>query len=136
MIAGGLSDFERGTQRHRRLLQIGLQLLGVYSFINAVILWNSPNELKAYITHLPGGRFTAYVFLALYLVSGMCIYGGYNSFYFSKVVAWLLVVATLFVDLDSKFWWKTAHIPYWVSMTIASKNTCIIATLLLMRGKI
>ena len=135
-VAGGLTDFERGTQRHRRLLQTGIQILGVYSFINAVIIWNSPKEFHSYVSHLPGGSFTTYLFMMLYLVCGMCMYGNYNSFYFSKLLAWLLVIVTVFVDIDAGYWWKTANITRWNTMTIASKNGCVVFTLLLIRGKI
>lgn len=136
LVAGGLANFERGVTRSKKLLQIGIQLLGIYSFIYAVIVWNSPIEMKAHISHLPGGIVTTYLFIALFVVSGICIYGGYEVFYFSKVLAWLLFVVTLFVDMDEKWWWKAAHIPKWLVMTIASKNACIVVTLLLVRGKI
>ena len=136
MVAGGLSDFERGTQRHKRLLLTGMQLLGVYSFIYAVIIWNSPTEFKVHSSHLPGGTITTFIFIALFLVVGICLYGGYEIFYFSKVLAWLLFVVTIFVDLDTKMWWNVAHIPRWLTMTVASKHLCIIITLLLVRGNI
>ena len=136
LVAGGLACFERGAERNKRLLQTGVQLLGVYSFIYAAILWNSATELKAHISHIPGGIFITYVFLALFIVTGICIYGGYEVFYFSKVLAWLLFVVTLFVDVDTQWWWKTSHIPKWVAMTVASKHGCVIVTLLLIRGNI
>ena len=136
LVAGGLANFERGAERSRRLLQIGIQLLGVYSFIYAVIVWNSPTEFKAHTSHLPGGVVTTYLFIALFIAAGICIYGGYEVFYFTKVLAWLLFVVTLFVDADAKWWWKKAHIPKWVAWTIASKNLCVIVTLLLVRGNI
>lgn len=93
-------------------------------------------EMKAHASHLPGGLITTYAFIALFIACGLCIYGGYEVFYFSKVLAWLLFVVTVFVDVDNKWWWKSAHIPKWVAMTIASKNACIIVTLLLVRGNI
>ncbi len=134
MVAGGLADFDRGTQHHRRLLQSGLQILGVHSFISAVMLWNSPGEFKAHSLHLPGGQFTTYLWIALYLLSGMCLYGNYKVFHFAKLMAWLLVVVTIFVDINTKYWWNNAKISHWMTVTIASRNLCIIFTLLLVRG--
>ena len=136
LVAGGLANFERGVERNKRLLQTGIQLLGVYSFIYAAIIWNSTVEMKAHSSHLPGGIFTTYLFIALFIATGICIYGRYEVFYFSKVLAWLIFVVTLFVDMDTKWWWKTSHIPKWVVMTIASKHACVVITLLLVRGNI
>ena len=136
MIAGGISDFQRGVDRNRRFLAFGRQMLGAFSILNAFMIWNSHDELRAHIVHIPGGKIVSYVFVVIYVLCGVTLYGGYESAFFSKLLAWLLTVVTVLVDMDTKFWWNTAHVRYFMEMTIASRSLCIIGTLILIRGNV
>ena len=134
-VTGGLAD-SRQQQLNMPFLQTARQVFSAVLFCNAYFIWVSEDDRVAHVTHLPGGRLMLVFMVIIYVVSALCIYGGYEAGYFGRLVAWQLLLVTLFVDSDTKFWLKSSgHIKFWLQMLLASRNLPIIAGLLLLGRK-
>jgi hypothetical protein len=59
------------------------------------------------------------------------LYGGLQVPYFARLVAWLLVIVTVFVEFDTKYW-KIRGMPFWEQVLVGSQNVCAIANLIIL----
>lgn len=76
-VAGGLTDSRRGSAKVSNLLQIGRQLLALYLFYLAYMMWINREDRIALIKHIPGGIIMLIIVVVIYVGCGLCIYGGY-----------------------------------------------------------
>ena len=132
-VIGGLTDSERGRTKVTQALQLGRQILAFYLFCNAYMIWASEQDRLAHIKNIPGGVAMIYIVIAIYVIPGICIYGGYEAGYFGRIVSWLLVIITVLVDYNAKYWYRSsAHVEFWCQIQHASRNVCVIGSLLLL----
>ncbi|XP_068721194.1 transmembrane protein 101-like [Montipora capricornis] len=132
-VTGGLTDSERGRTKVTQALQLGRQILAFYLFCNAYMIWASEQDRLAHIKNIPGGVAMIYIVIAIYAIPGICIYGGYEAGYFGRIVSWLLVIITVLVDFNAKYWYRSsAHVEFWCQIQHASRNVCVIGSLLLL----
>ncbi|EDO46567.1 predicted protein [Nematostella vectensis] len=135
-VAGGLTDSMRGYAKISHFLHTGRQVLALYLFYNAYMIWISQEEKIALVKHIPGGVVMLIVVVVIYVACGLCIYGGYEAGYFGKLAAWLITVITVIVDFDVKFWYKSeSHVEYWTQILLASRNISVVGALLLLGRK-
>lgn len=134
-VTGGLTDSKQ-RQLNMPFLQTARQIFSAILFCNAYFIWVSNDDRLAHTTHLPGGKIVLVFMVVVYVVCALCIYGGYEAGYFGRLVAWQLLLVTVFVDSDTKFWLRSnEHIKFWMQMLLASRNLPIIAGLLLLDRK-
>ncbi|XP_015747370.1 PREDICTED: transmembrane protein 101-like, partial [Acropora digitifera] len=132
-VTGGLLDSERGRTKVMQALQVARQILAFYLFCSAYMVWISGEDRLAHIKNIPGGVVMIYIVIALYAIPGICIYGGYEAGYFGRIVAWLLVIITVLVDYNTKYWIRSsAHVDFWCQIQHASRNISVIGSLLLL----
>lgn len=135
-VAGGLTDSKRGFDKVSNFLQIGRQVLSLYLFYMAYMIWINKEDRLALVRHIPGGIIMLVVVVVIYVLCGLCIYGGYEAGYFGKLASWQLLIVTLLSDLNTKFWFK-AHdsVDHWTQIQLASRHFAIIGGLLLLGRK-
>lgn len=132
-VAGGLTDSQRGRAKVLQALQVGRQILAFYLFCNAYMVWASEEDRLAHIKNIPGGQFMLVAVVALYIVPALCIYGGYEAGYFARIVVWQMVIISVLVDFNTKFWYRSSsHVEFWYQIQHASRNISVIGSLLLL----
>ncbi|XP_057301613.1 uncharacterized protein LOC130636044 [Hydractinia symbiolongicarpus] len=132
-VAGGIAKNKGAADKNKYLLTFGRQLIGAYTMLTAVLIWNSEEEFSSHAKALPGGALTVYIYIAVYMMCSICIYSGYEVVKMCKLLMCLLFAITLIVDMDVKMWTKHAGIGKWKTMTIAARHVPIISILLLIR---
>jgi len=133
LVAGGLTDSQKGTTKVIKALQTARQMLAFYLFCNAYMLWASEEDRLAHIKNIPGGLIMLVVVVVLYVIPGLCIYGGYEAGYFGRIVAWLLVVISVLVDFNTKYWLRSSsHVEFWYQIQHAARNISVVGSLLLL----
>ena len=135
-VAGGLTDSQRGQAKISQALQVGRQILAFYLFCNAYMLWISEEDRVAYIKNIPGGKAMLVVVVAFNVLCGLCMYGGYEAGYFGRLVAWQLIIATVLVDTNTKYWYKSSsRVEFWLQVQHAARNVAVIGAMLLLGRK-
>lgn len=135
-VAGGLTDSRRGSAKVSNLLQIGRQLLALYLFYLAYMMWINREDRIALIKHIPGGIIMLIIVVVIYVGCGLCIYGGYEAGYFGKLATWQLLIVTLLSDLDTKFWYKANdRVDKWTQIQLASRHFAVMGGLILLGRK-
>ena len=100
------------------------------------MLWQSPEDKMAYIRSLPGGILMLLLVGSVYAICGLAIFGGYEAGYFGRLASWLLLVVSVFVDGNTKYWLKTvSRLGFWEQIQIACRNMAVIGGLLLLARK-
>jgi len=133
MVAGGIAHSQRGSTKNRQLLSFGIQIIGAYSFLNAVLIHNSSEEFNAFATIWPGGVLAPYLAVALYTICCIGISINVETVMFSKILALVLLTVSLTIDMQTEYWNKATGIKYWMTMTIAARNIGVVAVLFLER---
>ena len=132
-VAGGLTDGKKGHATVTQALQLARQILAFYLFCNAYMVWASDEDRLAHIKNIPGGQIMIIIVIALYVISGLCIYGGFEAGYFARIVAWQLVIITALVDFNTRYWFRSSsHVEFWHQIQHASRNLSVIGSLLLL----
>lgn len=132
-VAGGLTDSKKGHATVTQALQLARQILAFYLFCNAYMVWASDEDCLAHIKNIPGGQIMIIIVIALYVIPGLCIYGGYEAGYFARIVAWQLVIITALVDFNTRYWLRSSsHVEFWHQIQHASRNISVIGSLLLL----
>lgn len=132
-VAGGLTDSQRSRTKVIRALQLARQILAFYLFCNAYMVWASEEDRLAHIKNIPGGQIMLVAVVALYILTGLCIYGGYEAGYFGRIVAWQLVIISVLVDFNAKYWYRShSRVEFWHQIQHASRNIAVIGSLLLL----
>lgn len=135
MVAGGIAKNKGDTDRSQHLVSFGRQIIGVYSVLTVVLVWNDQGEFQSFARAYPyyGGDALAYAVLFVNCVLGMCVYGGYRTVQCSKLYAILLLLITVFVDANIPYWEKTTKLKKWGIITIATRHIPILCALVLVR---
>lgn len=131
LVAGGLVDSKKSSNLRPSLLQLGRQTQAFFAVFNGYLLWASPADKAVHISHLPLGRLVTICLIVLFIVCGIMLYGGLQVPYFARLVAWMLVIVTVFVEFDTKYW-KIRGIGFWDQVQIALQNICAIANLIIL----
>ena len=131
-VAGGLTDSQKGRTKVTQALQLARQILAFYLLCNAYMIWASEEDRLAHIKNIPGGQVMLYAVIAVYVIPGICIYGGYEAGYFGRIVAWLLVITSVLVDYNTKYWYRSNHVEFWYQIQHASRNIAVIGSLILL----
>lgn len=131
LVAGGLVDSKKSPNLRPSLLQLGRQTQAFYAIFNGYLLWASPADRAVHISHLPLGRLVTTCLIILFILCGIMLYGGLQVPYFARLVAWLLVIVTVFVEFDTKYW-KIRGMPFWEQVLVGSQNVCAIANLIIL----
>lgn len=131
LVAGGLVDSKKSTKLHPSLLQLGRQIQAFYAIFAGYLLWASPADRAVHISHLPLGQLVAIFFAIVFVLCGIMMYGGWQVPYFARLVAWMLIIVTVFVDFDTKYW-KIRGMGYWQQVQVGAQNVCIVANLILL----
>ena len=135
-VAGGLADSIRGHAKVSIFLQRAREMLAVYLLLNAYMLWQSPEDQMAFIKSFPGGRLMLILIGSIYVICGLCIFGGYEAGYFGRLVSWLVLVTTVFVDGNTKYWLSgSSHVGFWMQIQFACRNLPVVGALLLLGRK-
>ena len=74
------------------------------------------------------------VVIAIYIIPALGIYGGYEAGYFGRIVSWQLIIISILVDFNTKYWFRTSysHVEFWCQVQHASRNVSVIGSLLLL----
>ncbi len=131
LVAGGLVDSKKSPNLRPSLLQLGRQTQAFYAIFNGYLLWASPADRAVHISHLPLGRLVTTCLIVLFILCGIMLYGGIQVPYFARLVAWMLVISTVFVEFDTKYW-KIRGVGFWDQVLIGSQNICAISNLILL----
>ena len=130
LVAGGLVDSKKTSNLKVSLLQIGRQTQAAYAIFNGYLLWASPADRMVHISHLPLGWFLVNGLIVLFILCGIMLYGGLHAGYFARLLAWMLVIVTVFVDFDTRYW-KIRGVSFWDQIHLGTQNVCAIANLIL-----
>lgn len=133
MVAGGIAKHRGASDRSQRLISFGRQIIGVYAVLVVVLIWNDDEEFGAFVTSLPFGEVLTYVFLALNMILGTCLYTGYKTVQCSKIYALLLLVITVVVDANLPYWQAHSKLKTWGVVSVATRHVPIFTALLLVR---
>lgn len=128
-VAGGLVDSNVSNLRVS-FLQLGRQTQAAYAIFNGYILWASPADKMVHISHLPLGWFLVKILTVLFILCGIMLYGGFHAGYFARLVAWMLLILTVFVEFDTRYW-KIRGVSAWDQIHLGTQNVCAIANLIL-----
>mgnify|MGYP002803579238 FL=1 len=131
LVAGGLVDSKKSSNLRPGLLQLGRQTQAFYSIFNGYLLWASPADRAVHISHLPLGWLLTTCLIILFILCGIMLYGGLRVPYFARLVAWMLVIVTVFVEFDTRYW-KIRGVAFWDQVLIGSQNICAIANLIIL----
>ena len=100
------------------------------------MIWVSEEDRLAYIKNIPGGKTMLFSVIALNVICGLAIYGGYEAAYFGRLVAWQLAVVTILVDANTKYWYKSSsRVEFWFQVQHACRNVMVIGAMLLLGRK-
>lgn len=58
------------------------------------------------------------------------LYGGLHAPYFTRLIAWMLLIVTVFVEFDTRYW-KFRGVKFWDQIQIGSQNIFAIANLII-----
>ena len=131
MVAGGLVDGKNLSKLRPSFLQLGRQMQAFYTIFNGYLLWASPADKAVHISHLPLGRLVTMCLIILFILCGIMLYGGLQVPYFSRLIAWMLVIVTVFVEFDTKYW-RIRGVSFWDQVLIGSQNICAIANMIIL----
>ncbi|XP_028399833.1 uncharacterized protein LOC114523170 [Dendronephthya gigantea] len=131
LVAGGLVEGRNMSNLRPSLLQLGRQMQAFYAIFNGYLLWASPADKAVHISHLPLGKPVTICLTILFILCGIMLYGGLQVAYFSRLIAWMLVIVTVFVEFDTKYW-GIRGVRYWDQVLIGSQNICAIANLIIL----
>ena len=123
-------DSKKTSNLKVSLLQIGRQTQAAYAIFNGYLLWASPADRMVHISHLPLGWFLVNGLIVLFILCGIMLYGGLHAGYFARLLAWMLVIVTVFVDFDTRYW-KIRGVSFWDQIHLGTQNVCAIANLIL-----
>ena len=69
--------------------------------------------------------------IILFILCGIMLYGGLQVPYFARLVAWLLIIVTVFVEFDTKYW-GIRGVRFWEQVQFGGQNVCAIANLIIL----
>lgn len=131
LVAGGLVDGKKSSSLRPTLLQLGRQTQAFYSIFNGYLLWASAADRAVHVSHLPMGQLLTTFLVILFILCGIMLYGGLQVPYFARLVAWLYVIVTVFVEFDTRYW-KLRGVSYWDQVLAGLHNVCVIANLIIL----
>ncbi|XP_002163298.2 transmembrane protein 101 [Hydra vulgaris] len=129
MVAGGLGETNEKLLPNKNLMSFGIRIIGAFSILSAVLIWNSKEELQIYLQALPTGTLLVYAIIFPLVICGVCIYSGYHVVLTCKVLTLLLLIITLidFAHISSNFKQSIS----WVSIYVTCRHIPIMGALLL-----
>lgn len=78
------------------------------------MIWVSEQDRLVYIKNILGGVVMIYIVIVIYVIFGICIYGGYEVGYFGRIVFWFLVIIIVLVDYNVKYWYRSfVYVEFW-----------------------
>ena len=111
------------------LRRIGEILFGVYLAAYTYTLMESPEDRKAFVSHMPGGEITLYMFAILLSCSALCYLPGLFVHDVSQAAVILIFTSTVLVDCDINFWVNRRGLDFWNHMRMLIDNIFIILSL-------
>ncbi|KAK2189903.1 hypothetical protein NP493_94g03014 [Ridgeia piscesae] len=119
-------------QKTSQMRRVGETLVGIYLIFASYILYESPEDKRAFLRHVPGGdMFVLYAYIALLAGCAACFLPGYFQHNASQLLIVLVTLGTVMVDLDINYWIRQRGIHYWTQFRLITDNLCIICGLVM-----
>ena len=123
--------FTMPKPRSHQLRRIGEIFFGVYLVALTYMLVESPEDRKAFVTHMPGGEITLYVYVIILATSALCYLPGLFVHDVTQACVILIFVSTILIDCDINYWVNRRGLDYWNHIRLLVDNFFIVISLIM-----
>lgn len=121
--------FTMPKPRSHQLRRIGEILFGIYLIATTYMMIESPEDRRAFITHMPGGQVTLYMFAIILACSALCYLPGLFVHDVTQACVILLFASTTLIDFDINYWVTRRGLDYWNHIRLLIDNVFIVISL-------
>ena len=121
--------FTMPKPRSYQLRRIGEIFFGIYLICTTYMMVESPEDRKAFITHMPGGEITLYMYAIILACSALCYLPGLFVHDVTQACVILIFASTTLIDCDINYWVNRRGLDYWNHMRLLIDNAFIVVSL-------